>query len=183
MKKVRIMMDKTSGYTTANTFRQNNDNMVYNTESFWHIPVDNTEPVLKSDAKTALNKNNLLICRGLNCPYRVSCHNPCDMSAADLATNPPCPAELAVWVVQYTNYCEAFGVGNSDAVDKEQINELVNLEIKIMRCNKYIAINPKIIYETTENGIGVKKLNPIALYELKLLDQHSRILKALGAFG
>ena len=154
----------------------NNDSLARVIESVWNMRANNIE------SKNALNKNGLLICKGLECPYRLTCLNPCDMSADGLAKKPPCPAELAVLIVQYANYCEAFGVKDNDAVDTRQIYQLVETEIKLLRCNKYTAVNPEIVYEIAEDGSGGKRLNPILNYELKLMDQHRRILKDLRVF-
>ena len=123
----------------------------------------------------------LLICSA-DCPYRELC-DIFDTDLAEMPTNMPCLHEMAVFVTRFRQYCEELGIRKTDAVDTEQVRQLVYIEIKLLRCNKFTAIHPEVIYAPAEDGSGRKKIHPVALYELKLMEQHSRLLKSLGIFG
>ena len=123
----------------------------------------------------------LLVCRGAECPYRGVCDIPAE-HLADLPAGYPCLHEIITSASLFERYCGEFRIGAGDAVDCEQIRQLVDVEIKILRCNKFTAINPDIIYDTSEDGSGERRVHPVALYELRLMEQHRRLLKNLGVF-
>jgi len=119
--------------------------------------------------------------KGADCQYRAVCDIPAE-DLKDLPEGYPCLHELLDFATLCVKYCDYFKIGEGAAVDFEQVCQLVDVEIKLLRCNKFTAINPEIIYSDTEDG-GTKKIHPVLLFELRLMKQHSRLLKALGVFG
>jgi hypothetical protein len=145
----------------------------------WNMSAGHPMPPSKDKKKSALDSNGLLICRGVECPYRAVCDIPDEDIEA--AVNGTCLKEVAVLVVRFAGYCKEFEIEDHDTVDIQQVRQLVDIEIKLIRCNKFTSANPHTIIYETAYGNGERKLHPIALYELKLLNQHSRLLKDLVA--
>ena len=130
----------------------------------------------KKPKQSAVNESGLMICRGVDCPYRAVC----DVPNADLesAVNSPCSKEVAFLSEQFIGYCAELGIEGTDAADTEQVRQLVDIELKLIRCSKFTALNPDLV---CADDSGRQQVHPIALYELKLMRQHGRLLKNLVA--
>ena len=123
-----------------------------------------------------------IICKGAGCPYKAACNVPDN----ELVTGGRCVVEIATLITRFENYCKEFQVTENDVVDLGQIKHLVDLEVKLLRCNKAMAITPELVDEivtAVERGQKYTKheIKPITQYEIQLLNQHSRILKDLAA--
>jgi hypothetical protein len=65
-----------------------------------------------------------------------------------------------------------------------RIRHLVDLDIKLSRCNQLIAANPEIVVATTdENGNPRKSLNPVYRFNLLLMGEHARALRSLREYN
>ena len=172
-----IPMNKNNGYTPTLTLQQLNEKMIHIIKSVWRLPMNFVE---QGSEDSVISVNNLLVCKSIECPYRTVC----DIPAEDLEgtpTNFPCLHELIISTTQLVKYCEYFELKAGDTVDFEQIRQLVDIEVKLLRCDKFTAINPEMIYAPAEDGSSEKKLHPVALHELSLMKAHSRLLKDLAA--
>ena len=171
-----------SKYTPASTFHELAEQMEQIIQSVWNGSLESIRQVLAGKAKNGLTASGLLVCKGGDCQYRTICDIPAE-DLKDLPADYPCLHELMDFATLCVKYCDYFKIREGAAVDFEQVCQLVDVEIKLLRCNKFTATNPQIIYNTAEDGSGEKKIHPVALYELRLMEQHSRLLKSLGVFG
>ena len=164
-------------YTPASTFQELAEQMEQIIQTVWCVPPESIGKTT-GRAKNGLTVSGLIVCKKTDCPYKKLC----DISVEylnDLPADYPCLHELMESAILFIKYSAYFEIGEGDTVDFEQISELVDVEIKLLRCNKFMSLNPLI----TEDGHGEKKLHSVATYELRLMEQHSRLLKSLGVFG
>jgi len=155
-------------------------------QEVWAIPASQQSAlsieVGKASMKHGLVAQVPLVCKGGKCPYIDTCQIP----EADRVDGSRCIAEIATLVTRFEKYCAEFNVQETDTVDLGQIKHLVDIEIKLFRCNQSIAANPEMVDEivtAVQRGqkYTKKELNPVTQYELQLFAQHSKILKDLAA--
>jgi hypothetical protein len=78
----------------------------------------------------------------------------------------------------YNDYCRDFHIQYDDIANVARVLLLVEIAIKMTRCNKLEAIYPHMIITTEDkNGRTHRKLNPIAKFHLMLFTEHSRVLR------
>ena len=155
-------------------------------QDIWNLP-PSQQSALRKQIAMANTKHGImsqvpLLCKAKDCPYKSTCNIP----DAELVPGSRCVVEIASLISRFENYCEEFMVQDTDTVDLGQVKHLVDIEIKLLRCNQAIAVSPKIIDDVitaVEHGqkYTKKELNPITQYEIQLLAQHSKILKDLAA--
>ena len=168
-------------YVPATNIQQLAEQMADVIQTVWHLSPESIRQAPAGKAKNGLTASGLIVCKKTDCPYRKLCDVP-DEALKDLPEGYPCLHELLDFATLCVKYCDYFKIGEGDAADFEQIQQLVDTEIKMSRCNKFMSINPQLICSATEDG-GEKKLHPVATYELRLMEQHHRLLKSLGVFG
>jgi hypothetical protein len=93
----------------------------------------------------------------------------------------PCTMENTLVEILTAQYCRAFHVGEDDVADLARVKHLVDLEVKLVRCNRLTAIHPELVNTVWEDGRPRRKLNPIARYDLLLMREHGKVLGSLQA--
>jgi hypothetical protein len=137
---------------------------------------ENEEQSQKSRIKHGLNALTPIICRKEDCPYRKTCNIP----AETLIAGELCPNEMATIIVLAEGYLRDFDVEQDDYVNLTRIRHLIDVQVKIIRCNKLMAENPEmvqVIYD--RNGYPHRRLNPVGRYYLLLLKEQSKVLRSL----
>ena len=119
--------------------------------TFWGATDQWFAGVIKSknikNLKYGLSASIPIICRGESCPYVESCY----LDGNERVVGARCPIEVGTIIQMYHMYCEQLGI-NLDNIDLKEhtvdlslINELVELDIKIMRTQNKLAIDADMI--------------------------------------
>jgi hypothetical protein len=137
------------------------------------LPVQESSPGGKT--KHGLNSYAPIICRGTRCPYRKTC----DIHEEDLSTGTVCVKEAAIIMSQYQKYCKYFRAKQRERLKVARINQLVDIEVKLIRCNRLMAVEPAVYIIEDKYGNSHNELNPVCRYELLLLEEHSKVIKDL----
>jgi hypothetical protein len=155
-------------------------------QSIWNIS-GKQQKALTANMTMASTKHGIvsqipLICKGPTCPYRETCSIP----DADLDIMGRCVIEISTLISRFERYCEEFQITDADVVDLGQVKHLVDIEIKLLRCNQAMASSPQLVDDVVtavQRGqkYTKKEINPITQYEIQLLNSHSKILKDLAA--
>jgi len=128
-----------------------------------------------------------IICKGRHCPFAQACYIPED----ERVVGKRCPIEVATVIELYRRYCNHFGIDpdNPDltkyAVDISLINQLVELEVKLVRAQMKLAIDADFVQEvaigSTEDGDVITKpeIHQAESYEEKLRKDIQKIMDIL----
>ena len=129
----------------------------------------------KGKMKHGLNAYAPITCRGADCPYRETCKVP----DSELSVREPCKIESVIVEHLFEDYCREFQINEGDVAGSTGIRHLIDVEIKLMRCNRLMAANPGLTYTIREDGRPRKILNPVARYDLLLMRDYNRIIDRL----
>ena len=179
-------MNATPNLTPQSSPQANIQNMATIVQEVWNLPVTQQRS-LKAQLGQARHKHGItsqipILCQGNKCPYKGTC----DVPDNELVIGGRCIIEIATLITRFENYCNEFQVTDNDVVDLGQIKQLVDIEIKLLRCNKAMAATPELVDEVVtavQHGYKYTKqeIKPVTQYEIQLLTQHSKILKDLAA--
>ena len=123
-----------------------------------------------------LNSSIPMICRGCDCPYKITCNAPEELHTV----GKPCFHELAAVLWKAYAYCHELKVTAQDHDSLRRIRHLITLDVKLSRCNRLFAANPHMVYVALDEfGNYRKKLNPILHYELIITDEHRKVINTL----
>jgi hypothetical protein len=161
-----------SGRSHKAELSQKNRGMTMNRRPYVGMQVNQSRRRLRH----GLNALIPLICKDSNCPFKDTCDIPADLRT----TGEPCTIESKVSSSLKTQYWAAFQVNRDDIETLSHIDHLVNVEIKLLRCNRLFTVHPALVLTTwEENEYPRKILNPIAQYELLFLKEWGRVLNKL----
>ena len=150
--------------------------MTMNRRSYAGIP----RQVSVGSLRHGLNSYAPLKCNGYDCPYRETCDTPNDFRIV----GKPCAIESVLVSYLTSQYSIELQVATDDIARIAQVHHLVNLDIKLRRCNNLFAANPQLVITTyDEFEQPRKKLNPIARYELLLMYEHNKVLNKLRQYA
>lgn len=116
-------------------------------ESAWFESVRKTQLIRNS--KHGMLADVPIICRGKTCPYDEACY----IDKTERVEGTRCPIEVGTIIDLHRRYCAQMGINPDDVdparhtVDISLINELIELEIKLMRTQKLLAIDADFVQE------------------------------------
>lgn len=125
--------------------------------------------------KHGLNAYAPITCRGSNCPYKETCCIPDN----DLVVGTPCVTEATIIAILSEQYCQKLQIEKDDIAGLTIIRHLIEIEIKLMRCNRLMALNPEPAHTIWEDERPRRILNPVARYDLLLMREYSKVLSSL----
>lgn len=118
-----------------------------------------------------------IICKLEECPYLEICH----LDDSERHKGSRCPIEVATIIDLHERYCAQMGIDPDNVdpkvhtVDMTLINELIELDIKLMRASNRLAIDADFVQEV---AVGVDKNgNPLFKSELHQAEVHSNVLR------
>lgn len=127
-----------------------------------------------------------IICRGKSCPFSQACYIP----EQERVVGKRCPIEVATVIELYRRYCNHFGIDPDSpdltkyAVDISLINELVELEVKLVRAQMKLAIDADFVQEVaigaSEDGAVMRpEIHQAETYQEKLRKDIHKIMDIL----
>ena len=165
-----------SGRSCHAVFTKENRKRTMNTRSYKMPEIFN---VPGSRIKHGLNAYTPITCKGGDCPYKVTC----DISDIEPFIGKPCIAEAAIIASLFVGYCREFQVDENDIANLTRIRHLIDLDIKLIRCNRLTAQYPALVCTVWDKGEGLSWniINPIARYNILLMNERRKVLKGLIA--
>jgi hypothetical protein len=153
----------------------------------WGQPTTSIDAVRRQrqsiNTKHGLFANVPIVCKGGDCPF----FQICTIDINDQPIGHRCPIEIAAIIELYDRYCRELDIGEEDYFDKSQIKDLVDCEIKLLRCNGHLAISADFIEEivTAVDNKGKAHTKPelhkATEYEQQLLQRKRQLLADLNA--
>ena len=125
--------------------------------------------------KHGLNAYAPMPCYANRCPYRVFC----DINVEDMEPGMPCVVEAVFIVTRLENYCKHFQATADNYVIISAVQHLVNVEVKIMRCNRLMAMDTRSTYKKETQYGSREVLNPVYNAYFFLIREWSRVVGAL----
>jgi len=125
-----------------------------------------------------LNALAPITCRGDGCPYWVTCR----LTDPDRHIGEPCATVIAFVAYFTQGYCQEFQIDGDNIADMASVRRLVDLHIKMMRCDSLLASNPvlmRVVWDIDERPRPL--MNPVSRYHILLLEEHGRVFSGLRA--
>jgi len=127
-----------------------------------------------------------IVCKAEGCPYYGVCSIKDEINLSTIIGE-PCPVEMAELIELHTKYSEQFKLDEVDNLSLEGlVRELIDKEIQIRRCDKYISLEADFMEEIEEydkfgNTIVHRELSKPVEYKEKLNKRKGDILQLLYA--
>lgn len=160
--------------------------------SLWNIPQAAMQESKQYASQIKMTHGMLaavpILCKADQCPYVTVC----TMSPQNRTVGQRCPMEAAAMVTRFRQYCDHFDLNmsnptSSEVVDMSLVNDLVEVEIQMLRAANRIAINGDFI-TTTIGSVDQKgnvyyedALDPAVEYNDKMKDKRYKIYRLLDS--
>lgn len=168
------------------------DELLTQMTSLWNIPSGAVPEAKLYASKIRMTHGMLasvpLLCKDQDCPYK----DVCTISPQHRTVGQRCPMEAAALVTRFQQYCEHFDLEMSnptpdELIDMSLVNDLVEVEVQMMRASNRIAINGDFISRTIGSVDQKGKVyyedavDPAAEYNDRLKEKRWKIYRLLDS--
>lgn len=168
------------------------DQLLTDVTSLWNIPSGAIQEMKVHASKIKMTHGMLaavpLLCKDIDCPYK----DVCTISPQHRVVGQRCPMEAAALITRFQQYCEHFDLSMStptpeELIDMSLVNDLVEVEVQMMRASNRIAINGDFISRTIGSVDHKGKvyyedaIDPAAEYNDRLKEKRWKIYRLLDS--